>query len=191
MESVNTVREVAQRAKAAARELRMLTRDQKDEALRTIATRLKSKKELIATENLKDLEAARASGTSEALIDRLTLNGERIEAIADALIEVAALPDPVGEIVRGYTLPNGLQVRQTRVPLGVVGMIYEARPNVTVDAAGLCLKSGNAALLRGSSSAYNTNVALINVMREALVEVGISPDAIALVPVTRTIQSPS
>ena len=91
-ESVNTVREVAQRAKAAARELRMLTRDQKDEALRTIATRLKSKKELIATENLKDLEAARASGTSEALIDRLTLNGERIEAIADALIEVAALP---------------------------------------------------------------------------------------------------
>ena len=182
MESVNTVREVAQRAKAAARELRMLTRDQKDEALRTIATRLKSKKELIATENLKDLEAARASGTSEALIDRLTLNGERIEAIADALIEVAALPDPVGEIVRGYTLPNGLQVRQTRVPLGVVGMIYEARPNVTVDAAGLCLKSGNAALLRGSSSAYNTNVALINVMREALVEVGISPDAIALVP---------
>jgi glutamate-5-semialdehyde dehydrogenase len=179
---VDTVKEVAQRAKIAARELRMLTRDQKDEALRVIAARLKGEKEFISTENEKDLVAARADGTSDALIDRLTLNGERIEAIANALIDVAALPDPVGEVVRGYTLPNGLQVRQTRVPLGVVGMIYEARPNVTVDAAGLCLKSGNAALLRGSSSAYNTNVALIDVMRKALVEVGISEDAIALVP---------
>jgi glutamate-5-semialdehyde dehydrogenase len=179
---VDTVKDVAQRAKIAARELRMLTRDQKDEALRAIAARLKGEKEFISTQNEKDLEAARADGTSDALIDRLTLNGERIEAIANALIDVAALPDPVGEVVRGYTLPNGLQVRQTRVPLGVVGMIYEARPNVTVDAAGLCLKSGNAALLRGSSSAYNTNVALIDVMRKALVEVGISEDAIALVP---------
>jgi glutamate-5-semialdehyde dehydrogenase len=179
---VDTVKEVAQRAKIAARELRMLTREQKDEALRVIAARLKSEKEFISTQNEKDLEAARADGTSDALIDRLTLNGDRIEAIANALIDVAALPDPVGEVVRGYTLPNGLQVRQTRVPLGVVGMIYEARPNVTVDAAGLCLKSGNAALLRGSSSAYNTNVALIDVMRKALVEVGISEDAIALVP---------
>ena len=179
---MDTVKEVAQRAKIAARELRMLTRDQKDDALRVIAARLKSEKESISTQNNKDLEAARADGTSDALIDRLTLNGERIEAIANALIDVAALPDPVGEVVRGYTLPNGLQVRQTRVPLGVVGIIYEARPNVTVDAAGLCLKSGNAALLRGSSSAYNTNVALIDVMRKALVEVGISEDAIALVP---------
>lgn len=179
---MDTVKDVAQRAKIAARELRMLTRDQKDEALRAIAARLKGEKEFISTQNEKDLEAARADGTSDALIDRLTLNGERIEAIANALIDVAALPDPVGEVVRGYTLPNGLQVRQTRVPLGVVGMIYEARPNVTVDAAGLCLKSGNAALLRGSSSAYNTNVALIDVMRKALVEVGISEDAIALVP---------
>lgn len=179
---MNTVKEVAQLAKNAARGLRMLTRDQKDEALRVIAARLKAEKEYIGAENHKDLEAARADGTSDALIDRLTLNGERIEAIANALIDVAALPDPVGEVVRGYTLPNGLQVRQTRVPLGVVGMIYEARPNVTVDAAGLCLKSGNAALLRGSSSAYNTNVALIDVMRKALVEVGISEDAIAMVP---------
>ncbi len=179
---MDTVKEVAQRAKNAARELRMLTREQKDEALRVIASRLKAEKDFISTENRKDLEAARASGSSEALIDRLTLNGERIEDIANALIDVAALPDPVGEVVRGYTLPNGLQVRQIRVPLGVVGMIYEARPNVTVDAAGLCLKSGNAALLRGSSSAYNTNVALIDVMRKALVEVGISADAISLVP---------
>jgi glutamate-5-semialdehyde dehydrogenase len=179
---VDTVKEVAQRAKNAARELRLLTRDQKDDALRVIAARLKAEKDFISTQNHLDLEAARAVGTSEALIDRLTLDGERIEAIANALIDVAALPDPVGEVVRGYTLPNGLQVRQTRVPLGVVGMIYEARPNVTVDAAGLCLKSGNAALLRGSSSAYNTNLALIEVMRKALVEVGIPADAIALVP---------
>ena len=174
--------EVAQRAKNAALQLRMLTRDQKDDALRVIAARLKAEKDFISTQNHLDLEAARAVGTSEALIDRLTLDGERIEAIANALIDVAALPDPVGEVVRGYTLPNGLQVRQTRVPLGVVGMIYEARPNVTVDAAGLCLKSGNAALLRGSASAYNTNLALIEVMRKALVEVGIPADAIALVP---------
>ena len=179
---MDTVEEVAQRAKNAARELRMLTRDQKDDALRVIAARLKAEKDFISTQNYLDLEAARAVGTSEALIDRLTLDGERIEAIANALIDVAALPDPVGEVVRGYTLPNGLQVRQTRVPLGVVGMIYEARPNVTVDAAGLCLKSGNAALLRGSASAYNTNLALIEVMRKALVEVGIPADAIALVP---------
>ena len=179
---MDTVTEVAQRAKNAAREMRMLTRDQKDDALRVIAARLKAEKDFISTQNYLDLEAARAVGTSEALIDRLTLDGERIEAIANALIDVAALPDPVGEVVRGYTLPNGLQVRQTRVPLGVVGMIYEARPNVTVDAAGLCLKSGNAALLRGSASAYNTNLALIEVMRKALVEVGIPADAIALVP---------
>jgi glutamate-5-semialdehyde dehydrogenase len=179
---VDTVTEVAQRAKNAARELRMLTRDQKDDALRVIAARLKAEKDFISAQNYLDLEAARAVGTSEALIDRLTLDGERIEAISNALIDVAALPDPVGEVVRGYTLPNGLQVRQTRVPLGVVGMIYEARPNVTVDAAGLCLKSGNAALLRGSASAYNTNLALIEVMRKALVEVGIPADAIALVP---------
>ena len=179
---MDTVKEVAQRAKNAARELRMLTRNQKDEALRVIAARLKAEKDFISTQNHLDLQAARSVGTSEALIDRLTLNGDRIEAIANALIDVAALPDPVGEVVRGYTLPNGMQVRQTRVPLGVVGMIYEARPNVTVDAAGLCLKSGNAALLRGSSSAYNTNVALVEVMRKALVEVGIPADAIALVP---------
>ena len=179
---MDTVKEVALRAKNAALQLRMLTRNQKDEALRVIAARLKAEKDFISTQNYLDLEAARAVGTSEALIDRLTLDGERIEAIANALIDVAALPDPVGEVVRGYTLPNGLQVRQTRVPLGVVGMIYEARPNVTVDAAGLCLKSGNAALLRGSASAYNTNLALIEVMRKALVEVGIPSDAIALVP---------
>jgi glutamate-5-semialdehyde dehydrogenase len=181
---MQTVREVAERARLAARELRVLTRDQKDEALRAIARQLKAEKDFIAQENSKDVEAAKADGTSAALIDRLTLDASRIEAIADSLIDVAALPDPVGEVIRGYTLPNGLLVRQIRVPLGVVGMIYEARPNVTVDAAGLCLKSGNAALLRGSSSAFHTNVALVDVMRKALVDVGITTDAIAIVPGT-------
>ncbi len=179
---MDTVREVAERARLAARDLRVLTRDQKDEALRAIAHHLKEQKDFIAAENTKDIAAARENGTSPALIDRLTLDGPRIEAIADSLVEVAGLPDPVGEVIRGYTLPNGLQVRQIRVPLGVVGMIYEARPNVTVDAAGLCLKSGNAALLRGSSSAFHTNTALVGVMRKALSAVGITPDAIALVP---------
>ncbi len=132
--------------------------------------------------NASDVERARAAGTSEAIVDRLTLTPDRIAAIAQALRDVAALPDPVGEVIRGYTLPNGLQVRQVRVPLGVVAMIYEARPNVTVDAAGLSLKSGNAALLRGSSSAAATNGALVDVMRAALESSGLPSDAIQLVP---------
>lgn len=128
--------------------------------------------EIIAA-NAEDVARAQGLGTSAALVDRLTLNAARIADIAQALRDVAALPDPVGEVIRGYTLPNGLQVRQIRVPLGVVGMIYEARPNVTVDAAGLCLKSGNAALLRGSSSAADSNAALTAVMRDALLESGL------------------
>ncbi len=132
--------------------------------------------------NAVDVRRAQAGGTSAAIIDRLTLNAERIAAIADAVEDVAGLPDPVGEVVRGYTLPNGLQVRQVRVPLGVVGMIYEARPNVTVDAAALCLKSGNAVLLRGSASAYDTNTVLVSVMRDALDSLGLPADAIQLVP---------
>ncbi|GAA5078612.1 glutamate-5-semialdehyde dehydrogenase [Thermocatellispora tengchongensis] len=125
---------------------------------------------------------ARESGTSEAMIDRLTLDEGRIAAIADAVRKVADLPDPVGEVVRGSTLPNGLELRQIRVPLGVVGIIYEGRPNVTVDAAALCLKSGNAALLRGSSSAYASNVALVGVMQDALADAGVPAGAVQLVP---------
>jgi glutamate-5-semialdehyde dehydrogenase len=136
----------------------------------------------ITSANAGDVERARESGTSDAIVDRLTLTADRIAGIADALRAVIGLPDPVGEVIRGYTLPNGLQVRQVRVPLGVVGMIYEARPNVTVDAAGLCLKSGNAALLRGSSSARESNAALVKVMRDALEQAGVTADAIQLVP---------
>ncbi len=176
------VQETARRSREAAQELRVLTRDQKDAALRAMADALVEQAGAITEANARDLQRAKENGTSAALIDRLTLDLPRITAIADALREVAALPDPVGEVVRGYTLPNGLQVRQVRVPLGVVGMIYEARPNVTVDAAGLCLKSGNAALLRGSSSALDSNQALTAAMRSALVDQGVNPDAVQLVP---------
>jgi glutamate-5-semialdehyde dehydrogenase len=172
----------ARRAREASIVLRTLTRNAKDAALRAVADALDVDADRVVAANELDVERARAAGTSAALIDRLTLTAPRVAAIAQALRDVAGLPDPVGEVVRGYTLPNGLQVRQVRVPLGVVGMIYEARPNVTVDAAGLTLKSGNAALLRGSSSAASTNAALVDVMRAALVDVGLPADAIQLVP---------
>jgi len=175
-------RHVALRSREAAYLLRRLTRKDKDAALLVLADALVAHTDTITKANAIDVTAAREAGTSEAIVDRLTLTAARITAIADALREVTGLPDPVGEVVRGYTLPNGLQVRQIRVPLGVVGMIYEARPNVTVDAAGLCLKSGNAALLRGSSSARHSNSALVDVMRTALATTGITPDAIQLVP---------
>lgn len=173
---------VARRARDAAVTLRRLTRNEKDAALEAMADALDARTPEIVAANEADVARAVASGTSPALVDRLTLTPPRVAAIAQALRDVAALPDPVGEVIRGYTLPNGLQVRQVRVPLGVVGMIYEARPNVTVDAAGLCLKSGNAALLRGSSSASASNAALAAVMREALATVGLPVDAIQVVP---------
>ena len=176
------VHDTARRARAAAHELRVMTREEKDRALVAMANALEADADIIVRENEIDTARARENGTSAALIDRLTLDADRIAAIAQALRDVAALPDPVGEVIRGYTLPNGLQVRQVRVPIGVVGMIYEARPNVTVDAAGLCLKGGNAALLRGSSSAMNSNQALVSSMRSALTEQGLNPAAGQLVP---------
>ena len=175
-------RQIALRAREAAYLLRRLTRKDKDKALLCMADALVANTAQITSANAGDVKRARESGTSDAIVDRLTLTADRIAGIADALREVIGLPDPVGEVIRGYTLPNGLQVRQVRVPLGVVGMIYEARPNVTVDAAGLCLKSGNAALLRGSSSARESNAALVKVMREALGQIGVTADAIQLVP---------
>ena len=176
--------ECASRARAASTSLRGLTRDDKDRALRRMAQALRDQAPRIVEVNARDVQRAIDDGTSAALVDRLTLDASRISAIADALDDVADLPDPVGDVIRGYTLPNGLDVRQVRVPLGVVGIIYEARPNVTVDAAGLCLKSGNAVLLRGSSSAHATNEVLVDVMREALATSGLPPDAVQLVPGT-------
>ena len=145
------VRDVARRAKVASRTLATANRMTKDAALGAIADALVTAADRIVAANAEDLERGRANGMSAGLLDRLALTPERIAQIADALRDVSGLPDPVGEVVRGQTLPNGLRLRQIRVPMGVVGMIYEARPNVTVDAAGLALKSGNAVILRGAA----------------------------------------
>ena len=161
------VRAVASRARAAAVELAPLTRAVKDAALQAMANALVAATDEVLAANRRDVAAARDAGTSEQIIDRLALNAERIAAMAQGLRDVAALPDPIGEVVRGYTQPNGLEIKQIRVPFGVVAMVYEARPNVTVDAAGLAIKSGNAALLRGSGNAYQSNVALVAVLSEA------------------------
>ena len=175
---------VAGHAREAAAGLAPLPRAAKDAALNRIADALVTAAPEIVKANGADVSRARENGTSEYMIDRLSLSEERIAAIAEAVRQVAALPDPVGETVRGAVLPNGLELRQVRVPLGVVGMIYEGRPNVTVDAAALCLKSGNAALLRGSSSAYDSNTALVEVMQGALAGTEVPPDAVQLVPGT-------
>jgi glutamate-5-semialdehyde dehydrogenase len=174
------VLDVARRARQAAAELAPLPRGTKDAALHAIADALLARSPEIVEANAADVARAREAGISEYMIDRLSLSPERVTAIAAAVRHVASLPDPVGESVRGYTLPNGLDLRQVRVPLGVVGIIYEGRPNVTVDAAALTLKSGNAVLLRGSSSAYDSNTALVKVMRSALTE--LPADAVQLVP---------
>jgi glutamate-5-semialdehyde dehydrogenase len=175
---------VARRARDAAALLAPLTRQAKDAALQAMADALEAATDRVVAVNTEDVDRERAAGTAAGLVDRLTLDAARIAGIADGLRQVAALPDPVGEVVSGYVLPNGLRVEQVRVPLGVVGMVYEARPNVTVDAAGLCLKSGNAVLLRGSSSAHATNRVLVDVLRETLVAHGLPADAISLVPGT-------
>ncbi|AEE46540.1 glutamate-5-semialdehyde dehydrogenase [Cellulomonas fimi] len=172
------VRAVAQRAKVASRALATATRATKDAALHALADALVAATEEVVAANARDLERGRADGLSAGLLDRLALTPERVVAIADALRELAALPDPVGEVVRGSTLPNGLRLRQLRVPMGVVGMIYEARPNVTVDAAGLALKSGNAVVLRGGSAAAASNEVIVGVLARALETRGLPGDLV-------------
>jgi glutamate-5-semialdehyde dehydrogenase len=188
MDAEDTEREeflrVARRGREAAAGLAPLPRAAKDAALHAIADALVASAPEIVKANELDVAKARENGTSEYMIDRLSLTPDRIASIAEAVRKVAALPDPVGETVRGNVLPNGLDLRQIRVPLGVVGIIYEGRPNVTVDAAALCLKSGNAALLRGSSSAYESNTVLVNVMQAALAATEVPQDAVQLVPGT-------
>jgi glutamate-5-semialdehyde dehydrogenase len=178
----DSVLAVARRAKTAAAELAPLTRNAKDAALRAMADALVARTPEIVKANADDLERGRAAGLPDGLIDRLTLTDERVAAMAAGVRDVADLPDPVGEVLRGYTLPNGLEVRQVRVPLGVVGIVYEARPNVTSDAAALCLKSGNAALLRGSSSARSSNAVIVETLREAIAGAGLPVDAVQFVP---------
>lgn len=176
------VHDAARRARVAARALATLSTETKNRALNTAADHLLMHMGDVLAANEADLEAARAAGTPEAMLDRLALNPSRVEGIADGLRQVAGLPDPLGEVLRGRTLPNGLRLRQVRVPLGVVGIVYEGRPNVTVDAFGLTLKSGNAVLLRGSSSAARSNAALVDALRAALATELLDADAVQLLP---------
>ncbi|MEA2296007.1 MAG: glutamate-5-semialdehyde dehydrogenase [Solirubrobacteraceae bacterium] len=176
-----SVTELARAAKAASRRLAQVDSTTKNAALLAIADALLERTPEILEANGRDLEAGRESGLSDALIDRLTLTPARIAGIAAGTRSIAALPDPVGEVLDGGRLYNGLDVRRVRVPLGVVAVVYEARPNVTIDAAALCLKSGNAVLLRGSSSAAHSNAVLASVAREAAEAAGLPEGALALV----------
>ncbi|KOV82746.1 glutamate-5-semialdehyde dehydrogenase [Nocardia sp. NRRL S-836] len=176
------VHAAARRARVAADELVLATRERKDAALHEMAAALRARTPEILEANGKDLEAGRAAGLPENILDRLTLTEARVDAVARGLETVAGLADPVGEVVRGSNLPNGLELKQVRVPMGVVGMVYEGRPNVTVDAAGLALKSGNAALLRGSSTAEHSNTTLVAVLRDALESVNLPADCVQLLP---------
>jgi len=172
---------LGKKAKEAARRLARLSSDEKNRALLRMADRLQEQKELLLKENEKDLKLARKAGLSSALLDRIALSPGRIEAMAKGLREVAALPDPVREIVKTWRRPNGLQVGKMRIPLGVIFIIYEARPNVTADAAALCLKSGNAVILRGGSEAHHSNRAIGAILSRACAGTHVPKDAIQVV----------
>lgn len=168
-------------ARAAARTLATVSREVKDTALQAMADALDAAREPVLAANAEDVRRAEEAGTSAAMIDRLRLSDARIDGMVDGLRQVAGLPDPVGDVVRGWTNANGVEVRQVRVPLGVVAIIYEARPNVTADAAGISLKAGNAVLLRGSSSAATSNAAIVTALRAGLEKAGLPADAVQLV----------
>ena len=172
---------LGKKAKEASYILGNLSSKDKNDALYAMADSLIKNSQVIIEANKKDLEASRAKGTSESMLDRLALNAARIEGMANGLRQVAALEDPVGEVLGMWTRPNGLQIGKKRVPMGVIGIIYEARPNVTSDAAGLCFKSGNAVILRGGSEAINSNKAIAEALREGLKSVGLVEDAVQLV----------
>ncbi len=175
------INELGIAAKAAEREMTKIGTLQKNAALRAVSEKLLNSKDVIIKENSRDIENARINGMSEAMIDRLTLTESRIDGISDGVLQLAALKDPIGEVIGGGELPNGLRIIQKRVPLGVIGIIFESRPNVTVDAATLCLKSGNVCILRGGSDAIYSNKCLVRLMREAISEAGLPADAVQLV----------
>ena len=178
---MSAVLAVCAAAKAAAPAVARASTDERNTALDAMAAGLDGAHAPILEANRTDVANAREAGVSQAIIDRLTLTDDRLDAMAGALRDLIGLADPLGEVVRGFTLPNGLTVRQVRVPMGVIAMVYEGRPNVTVDAAGLALKSGNACVLRGSSSAIASNMALAKVLREALESSGLPADAVCLI----------
>src|SRR5690348_1652553 len=172
---------LGQRAKTAGRVLAQASSAQKDAALLTAADLLVERTPEVQAANDADLAAAAEGGMASGPLDRLRLTDTRVQAMANGLRMVAGLPDPVGEVLDGWARPNGLQIERVRVPLGVVAIIYENRPNVTSDAAGLCLKAGNGALLRGSGSALRSNIAIVDVLRDALAKHGLPEDAVVLV----------
>ncbi|MEZ5144384.1 MAG: glutamate-5-semialdehyde dehydrogenase [Acidimicrobiales bacterium] len=176
-----SISELGRRAKAASRVLATASTAVKDDALRAAADLLVARADEVLTANAEDVARAEADGVSATVIDRLRLDTRRVEAMAGGLNQVAGLADPVGEVLGGWVRPNGLRIQQVRVPLGVVAIIYENRPNVTSDAAGLCLKSGNAAFLRGSSGAISSNTAIAGVLRDAFAKAGLPADALVLV----------
>jgi glutamate-5-semialdehyde dehydrogenase len=184
MSLASMIAEMGKEAKRASRKVRKLERPKKDAALELMALKLLDHQDEIMRQNEKDLVAAGEAGLSSAMIDRLTLDEKVIRGMADGLREVIALPDPVGQVTGMWKRPNGLLVGRVRIPLGVIGFIYESRPNVTVDAAGLCLKSGNAVILKGGSEAIHSNLVLADLLGDALREAGLPPKAIQVVPTT-------
>lgn len=178
-----TIAEMAKSARAASRDIAKCPAVKKNEALLKIAGEISAQAKHIKEENKKDLAGAREAGLSGAFIDRLTIKDATIKSMTDGLAEVSALEDPVGSISKTWIRPNGIQVSRMRIPLGVIGIIYESRPNVTVDAAALCLKAGNAVILRGGSEAYHSNMALSGIIKKALSASGLPEDAVQIVPV--------
>ncbi len=184
MQRIDLVKDLTSRARAAGDLVAELPGDVKDTALRRAADRLERATKQLLAENARDLEAARENALAAPLVDRLTLTKERVAAMAEGLRQVASLPDPVGEVTRMWNRPSGLQVGRMRIPLGVIMVIYESRPNVTADVAALCLKSGNATLLRGGSEAIHSNRAIAELLSDAIGECGVPSDAVQLVPKT-------
>ncbi|OPX33668.1 MAG: glutamate-5-semialdehyde dehydrogenase, partial [Desulfobacteraceae bacterium 4484_190.2] len=184
MSLAGMIEDMAKEAKTASRQLRRVGRAQKDSTLELLAVKLIDMQADIIKENKKDLAQARKAGLSAAMIDRLTMDYKVIRGMADGLREVAALPDPVGEVSGMWKQPNGLLVGRVRIPLGVIGFIYESRPNVTVDAAALCLKSGNTVILKGGSEAIHSNLILSDLLEQTLVGTGLPPKAIQVIPTT-------
>ncbi|MDP8921256.1 MAG: glutamate-5-semialdehyde dehydrogenase, partial [Pseudomonadota bacterium] len=174
--------ELGRRARKAARRVALAAPEEKNAALHAMAARIRAQADAILAANAQDLAEAKAKGQSSAFIDRLILNPERVEAIAAAVESIAALPDPVGRVLARFERPNGLQIERVATPLGVIGVIFESRPNVTADAGALCLKAGNAAILRAGSESFRTSLAIAEAMGEGLEQAGLPSDAIRLVP---------
>ncbi|MGE3712102.1 MAG: aldehyde dehydrogenase family protein, partial [Hyphomicrobiaceae bacterium] len=183
-DTTETMLAIGRRARAAARELALADAGIKNQALLGAARALRARKDAIIAANARDVEAATARGVSGAFLDRLRLDGKRIEAIAKGLEEIAGLADPVGAVLSSWTRPNGLEISRVRVPIGVVGIIFESRPNVTADAGALCLKAGNAAILRGGSDSFHSSAAIHACLVEGLEAAGLPVGCIQLVPTT-------